>query len=81
MDFNKEQVVCKWNVFGRLYVLFDGCFIVILYKFVNEIVNVFFDSKVYVLFIFKVGSILILKFILDIFMGVSELVYVKKIDQ
>lgn len=62
-----------------MYVFFDGCFIVIFYKFVNELSNVFIVSKVYVFVIIGdsvFGSVLILKIFIDIFGGVSDLVFV-----
>lgn len=47
----------------------------IFYKFVNELSNVFFVSKVYV-FVIIGDSIFILKIFIDIFGGVSDLVFV-----
>lgn len=58
-----------------MYVFFDGCFIVIFYKFVNELSNVFIVSKVYV-FVIIGDSVFILKIFIDIFGGVSDLVFV-----
>ncbi|CAH3191021.1 unnamed protein product, partial [Porites evermanni] len=81
MDLTTDKIVQKWNIAGEPYVSPDGRYIVALYKSVNESANLLIASKVYVLVIPGKDSATILKSIIDIAGGVSDLVYYEKLDK
>lgn len=77
LDVFIDWVVCKWNFIGVFYGLFDGCYIVFFYKVENRLINEFIVSKVYVFVIFGRDKFVIYE--VDIFGGVSKLVFYEKI--
>lgn len=81
MDITNDNIVHKWNITGVPYVSPDGRYIVVLYKSVNETANLLLASQVYVLTISGKNSATALKSTLDIPGGVSDLVFVQKVDK
>ena len=80
MDITNDKIVHKWNITGVPYVSPDGRYIVDLFKSVNT-ANLLLASQVYVLIISGKDSTTVLKSTLEIPGGVSDLIFVHKVDK